>query len=161
MEMKLQEPEPKGRFGTANFERRKHPRWSIDLPVEYRPNGSCNTRPGRTGDLRKGGLLLYLPDEMEVGQCLWLKLYVGMGLKLKEIEATVQVVWKDFLGADKNEFRRVGVKIMHISPEEIDNPKNFLGTLTIRKAAEAWNIPPRLSCGLGLSNLKMEAIEDR
>jgi c-di-GMP-binding flagellar brake protein YcgR len=154
--MKLQELEPKRRFGTANFERRKHPRWSIDLPVEYRPNGSCKTLPGRAGDLSEGGLLLYLPDDMEAGQCLWLKLYVGMGLKLREIEAMVQVVWKDFLAVEKNEFRRVGVKIVDISPEEIDKLKNFLGTLIPRKATPALNITPRLLSALGLTDLKLE-----
>jgi c-di-GMP-binding flagellar brake protein YcgR len=158
--MKIQEPEPRGRIGTVNFERRKHPRCSIDLPVEYGPIGDCRSRPGRAGDLSEGGLLLYLPDEMEVGQDLWLKLFVGTELELKVIEATVQVVWKDFLGAEKNEFRRVGVKIMDISPDDMDKLKNFLGTMVIRKATPALNIPPRLLSALGLSDLKMEAIDD-
>jgi c-di-GMP-binding flagellar brake protein YcgR len=158
--MKMQEPEPKGRFGTVNFERRKHPRCSIDLPVEYGPIGDFRSRPGRTGDLSEGGLLLYLPDEMEVGQDLWLKLFVGTDLGLKGIEAKVQVVWKDFLGAEKNEFRRVGVKIMDTSPEEMDMLKNFLGTLILRKATPAMNISPRLLSALGFSNLKTERIDD-
>ena len=157
----MQEPEPKGHFGTVNFERRKHPRCSIDLPVEYGPIGDFRSRPGRTGDLSEGGLLLYLPDEMEVGQDLWLKLYVGTELELKVIEATVQVVWKDFfLKTEKNDFRRVGVKIVEISPEDMDKLENFLRTLIIRKATPALNIPPRLLSALGLSNLKVEAIED-
>jgi hypothetical protein len=54
----------------------------------------------------------------------------------------------------------VGVKIMDISPEDMDKLKNFLGTLIIRKATPALNIPPRLLSALGLSDLKMEAIED-
>jgi c-di-GMP-binding flagellar brake protein YcgR len=158
--MKMQEPEPKGRFGTVNFERRKHPRCSIDLPVEYGWIGSFKNRPGRTGDLSEGGLLLYLPEEIEVGQDLWLKLFMGTERELKSIEATVQVVWRDFLGAEKNEFRRVGVKIMDISPEDMGKLENFLRTLIIRKATPALNIPPRLLSALGLSNLKMEPIDD-
>lgn len=160
MEMKKQEPETKRGFGTVNFERRKHPRWSIDLPVEYMPIGSYKSRPGRTGDLSEGGFLLYLPEEMEAGQDLWLKLFVGTDRGLKVIEATGQVVWRDFLGAEKNEFRRVGVKIMDISPDDMDKLKDFLGTLIIRKATPALNIPPRLLSALGLSDLKMEAIDD-
>ena len=156
----MQEQETKRNFGTANFERRKHPRWSIDLPVEYRPIGSCKSGPGRTGDLSEGGLLLYLPDEMEVGQDLWLKLFVGTELELKLIEATVRVVWKDFYGGEKNDFRRVGVKIVDISPEDMGKLENFLRTLIIRKATPELNIPPRLLSALGLSNLKMEAIDD-
>ena len=156
----MQEPETKRGFGTVNFERRKHPRWSIDLPVEYGPIGSFKSRPGRTGDLSEGGLLLYLPEEMEVGQDLWVKLFMGGERELKSIEAKVQVVWKDFLGAEKNEFRRVGVKIVDISPEDMGKLENFLRTLIIRKATPGLNIPPRLLSALGLSNLKMEAIDD-
>jgi c-di-GMP-binding flagellar brake protein YcgR len=158
--MRMQEPKTKRSYGTLNFERRKHPRWSIDLPVEYRPVGSCKSRPGRTGDLSEGGLLLYLPDEMDVGQDLWLKLFVGMDLELKVIEVKVKVVWKDFLGVEKNEFRGVGVKIMDISPEDMDKLKNFLGTLTLRKATPALNIPPRLLSALGFPDLKTKRIDD-
>jgi c-di-GMP-binding flagellar brake protein YcgR len=160
MEMKMQEQETKRSFGTVNFERRKHPRWAIDLPVEYGPIGSFKSRPGRTGDLSEGGLLLYLPEEMEVGQDLWVKLFMGTERELKSIEARVQVVWKDFYGGEKNDFRRVGVKITDISPEDMGKLENFLRTLIIRKATPELNIPPRLLSALGLSNLKIETIDD-
>ncbi len=97
---------------------------------------------------------------MDVGQDLWLKLFVGMHLELKVIEVKVKVVWKDFLGAEKNEFRRVGVKIMDISPEDMDKLKNFLGTLTLRKATPALNIPPRLLSALGFPDLKTKRVDD-
>ena len=156
----MQEQETERSFATVNFERRKHPRWAIDLPVEYGRIGSFKNRPGRTGDLSEGGLLLYLPEEIEVGQDLWLKLFMGTERELKSIEARVQVVWKDFLGAEKNEFRRVGVKIVDISPEDMGKLENFLRTLIIRKATPEMNIPARLLSALGLSNLEMEAIDD-
>ena len=156
----MQEPEPKGRFGTVNFERRQHPRWSIDLPVEYRPIGSCQNRLGRTGDLSEGGLLLYLQDEMEIGQGLWLKLFVWVDSELKVIEATVQVVWKDFsLMAEKNDFRRVGVKVVEISPEDMGKLEDFLRTLILKKTTPALNIPARLLSALGLSSSERKAMD--
>ncbi len=155
----MQEPETKRGFGTANFERRKHPRWSIDLPVEYGPIGSCKSHPGRTGDISEGGLLLYLPDEMEAGQDLWLKLFLGMERELKPIEATVQVVWKDFYGGAKNDFRRVGVRIVDISPEDMSKLENFLRTLISSKNTPELNIPPRLLSALGFSTSKRKATD--
>ena len=129
------------------------------MPVEFKLIGSCQVRPGRTGDISEGGFLLYLPEEMEVGQDLWLKLFLGTELELKEIEATVQVVWKDFFGTEKNDFRRVGVKIVEISPEDMDKLENFLRTLIIRKATPELNIPPRLLSALGFSTLKRKATD--
>jgi len=97
----MQEQETKRSFGTVNFERREHPRWAIDLPVEYGPIGTFKSRPGRTGDLSEGGLLLYLPEEMEVGQDLWVKLFMGTERELKSIEARVRSFGRIFSGAKR------------------------------------------------------------
>ena len=63
----------KANFGTVNFERRQHPRFSVNLPVEYRKNDIPKGRSANTGDLSEGGLLLYVSEPMEIGQELNLK----------------------------------------------------------------------------------------
>lgn len=126
--MEKEEKETNSRFVLANFESRKHPRFSVDLPIEYWQIKSRKSIPGRMVDVSEGGLLLYLSEPLEVGQKFKLALFFGAALDLNFIEIPVQVVRKDIRSRKEGDYR-VGVKFIDISPEEIDKLKNFLGSL--------------------------------
>ncbi|MCX5909857.1 MAG: PilZ domain-containing protein [Deltaproteobacteria bacterium] len=136
-------------FGTVNFERRKHPRFSIDLPVEYWQIHNRG-QPTCTFDTSQGGLMFFLPEEIEVGQNLGIKLFIGPGLELKPIAAAVQVVWKD-LHLGKTGDYRMGVKFVDISSEDLGGLKNFLRTLKKEETHSEMNLPPKLLASLGIS----------
>ena len=70
--MRTEEKGTKSRYGTVNFEKRKHPRLSVDLPVEYRRTDLI-VEQGRAANASEGGLLLYLPEHMGMGNHLRLK----------------------------------------------------------------------------------------
>ena len=125
--MEKKEEEIKPRFGTVNFERRKHPRFSCDLPVEYWHIDDSKNIPGRATNISEAGLLLLICEEIEIGRNLRLRLFFS-GFKFKSIEAQVQVVWKDFQFG-KGEDYRVGVKFVNISQEDMDKLRNFLNYL--------------------------------
>jgi c-di-GMP-binding flagellar brake protein YcgR len=127
------EEETKSGFGLANFERRKHPRFSVDLPVEYWQTNNLKSRPSRTINVSEGGLLLHLSEELEIGQSFRLNLFIDSGPGLNFIEALVQVVWKD-ISLGKDDDHRIGVKFVDISPGDMDKLKNFLNTLMNLKA---------------------------
>ncbi len=133
-------------YGSVNFERRKHPRFSLDLPVEYWHTDST-THLARTADVSEGGLLLYVSDEMHIGQKLGIKLFIDAGLKLLTLEAEVEVVWKDFRLAEKGYFR-VGVKFVHISLDNMEKLKNYLNTLINSKTSKNSNFPSELLSSL-------------
>ena len=150
--MEKEEKESKPRFGTANFERRKHPRLSVNLPVEYWQLNNPKSHPGRTVDISEGGLLLYISEEIEIGQNLRIKLFFDSGLKLKTIEAQVQVVWKDFrLGKDG--YYRIGVRFVDISPEDMEKLRSFVSNLWNAQIPSDLNVPSRLLSNLGISIL--------
>jgi len=140
------------RFGTVNFERRKHPRLSVDLPVEYWQINNPKSHPGRTADISEGGLLFYISEEIEIGQNLRVKLFFDSGLKLITMQAQVQVVWKDFR-MDKDGYYRIGVKFVDISSEAMEKLRNFLNTLMNSKIPSDFDIPSRLLSTLGISIL--------
>jgi len=127
--MGKEERETEPPFGLADFERRRHPRFSVDLPIEYWQINKSKSRPGRMIDVSEGGLLLHFSEPLEIGQNLGLNLFIDIGLDLDSIEALVQVevVWKDiYLGKDGD--YRIGVRFVDISPEDLDKLKNFLNT---------------------------------
>ena len=130
-------------FGTVNFERRKHPRFSVNLPVEYRKIDSPKARPTHTGDLSEGGLLLYISEPTELGQELSVKIYFTSARKLTSVQALVQVVWKDIRIGNDGVYR-IGVKFLDIFSENLTSLKGFLNNLIILKSAEELINSPAL-----------------
>ena len=127
--MKAEEKKIKPRYGTVNFEKRKHPRFSVDLPVEY-SRTDLVAEQGRAIDASEGGLLLYLPEQMGMGNRLRLKLFFTMGSELNAIETVVEVVWVDMhLEKDRGDYR-TGVRFVEISTEDVGKLKNFLSSLS-------------------------------
>ena len=138
------EREIEPRFGTANFERRRHPRFAVDLPIEYWKINTLKSCPSRATNVCEGGLLVHLSEQLEIGQNLRLNLFVDAGPELSSIEALVQVVWKDLhLGKD-GEYR-TGVKFINISGQDLDTLKRFLENLMNLKSPSALKIPSRLA----------------
>ena len=122
-------------FATANFERRKHPRFSVDLPVEYRKIDTSKSHPAHTGDVSEGGLLLYVSEPFEIGQELTLKLFFASGAELNSAEAHVRVVWKD-VHMENDTPNRIGVKFVEISSADMNSLKGFLNQLINGKSTQ-------------------------
>jgi c-di-GMP-binding flagellar brake protein YcgR len=126
--VKKEGDETKLRYGTVNFEKRKHPRFNLDLPIEY-SRTDLFVKHGRAVNASEGGLLLYLPEQMEIGQHLEIKVFFTSGSKMNTIETLVQVVWIDIhLGEGWGDYR-TGVKFLDISPEDLNKLKNYLRSI--------------------------------
>jgi len=128
--METEEKETKPRTGVVSFEKRKYPRFSIDLPIEYYRINSSVSQTGRALNISEGGLLIYFPEQMEIGQHLRLKLFFSLGSELNTIEMLAEVVWMDIhLGKDWGDYRS-GVKFIDVSSEDIRKLENFLMRLS-------------------------------
>lgn len=115
-------------FGVANFERRRAPRFSVDLPIEYHRIHSPEPRPGRAENISEGGLLVYMPEEPEMGQFLKMKLFFPSDSNLQAMEAVAQVVWVDLHIGEKKDYR-AGLKFIEISSEGLHQLSGFLNHL--------------------------------
>ncbi len=112
--------------GRVTSEKRKHPRVNIDLPLKY-SRTNLIFKYGRAVNASQGGLLVYLPEEMGIGQRLGLKIFVPSRSEFNTLETSVQVVWKDVrLRKDWTWDYRTGVKFVDVSPEHMNELKNFL-----------------------------------
>jgi len=126
----MEEKEKKIHYGIVNFERRKHLRFNIDLPIEYSLLPSPVSQPGRTLNASEGGLLVYLSEKVEISQLLQLKLFFPSGSELNGVELIAEVVWIDIhLGKDWGDYR-CGLRFVDISPEGLNKLKRFLRSLT-------------------------------
>lgn len=126
----MEEKERKIHYGIVNFERRKHPRFNIDLPIEYSLLPSPVSHPGRALNASEGGLLVYLSEKVEISQELQLKLFFPSGSELNGIELIAEVAWMDIhLGKDWGDYR-CGLRFVDISPEGLNKLKRFLRSLS-------------------------------
>ena len=127
--MSKEEIETKPRYATVNFEKRRHPRFSVDLPAEYK-RADLSVKQGHATNASEGGLLLYLPEQIEIGKQLRLKLFFSMASELHAIEALVEVAWTDIhLGKDWGDYR-TGVRFVDISADDMNKLRNFLKSLS-------------------------------
>ncbi len=114
------------RSGIVNFERRKHPRISVDLPIEYsRIENAADPRNGRAANASHGGLLVYLPELVPVGQPLRLIIYFSIPT-IQKVEMTAEVAWVDIPMGEKPSEYRAGLRFMEILPEDQERLTNFL-----------------------------------
>ena len=80
--------------GIFIVERRKHPRFCIDLPLDYSVE-SVERQGGVAANASKSGLLVYLPEAIFVGSLLKVEVLFAKGSGLSSISATAKVVWSD------------------------------------------------------------------
>ncbi len=120
----------KPHYAIVNFERRRHPRFNIDLPIEYSLIESPISRPGRASNVSEGGLLVYFPEKIEIGQHVQLKLFFPSGSALNSIELQAEVVWIDiYLEKGWGDYRS-GLRFIDIASDDLTKLKNFLTTLS-------------------------------
>ena len=112
-------------FGIANLERRRHPRFRVDFPIEYYQINSRNSFNGRVLNASEGGLMVYLPERLQVDRYVITKLFFIFDRHLNTAEIFARVAWREIhLGEDAN--FRAGLRIVGISPGDMNKWQNFL-----------------------------------
>jgi c-di-GMP-binding flagellar brake protein YcgR len=104
-------------------EGRKHPRASLNLPVEYYATNPQNPRLGHTFDLSPGGVMLNIPEKLDVGQLIKLAIFVYLDKTVETIQVNSQVVW--VAGAEKEGEFRSGVKFTDLSANDRHKLEKF------------------------------------
>ncbi len=76
-------------------ERRSHPRFIIDLPLEYRVmDGSC-LRGGIVANASEGGFLIEAVRDIPVGTELNIAVLFPKGFELANFHVVAKIVWKE------------------------------------------------------------------
>jgi c-di-GMP-binding flagellar brake protein YcgR len=127
MDRKMENHTSKPRTGVARFEERQHPRFLLNLPIEYYRVDSDFNQAGYTVNASEGGLMVNLPEKFEIGQLLKIKLFFSFGPDINSIEILSQVVWTDHSGTEEG--YRSGVKFIEVSPEHLNRLIIFLQKL--------------------------------
>ncbi len=121
----------KSRYGVYRLERRQYPRFSVNLPFEYHRVDSPEVRSGDTGNISEGGLLVYAPERIEVGQRLKARLYfASVSDPVQSIEVLCEVAWvEEPPNGDMRKFP-CGVKFVDLREEDAEKLRRFIQTLS-------------------------------
>jgi len=128
--MMADEKDGKIRYGIVNFERRRYPRVSVDLPIEYHHADSSIKREGRVANASEGGMLLYLQEKVEIGEQLKVRLFFPSGPDLRAIETLVELAWVDIHPGEEWGDYRCGVRFVDMSAEDMSLLSEFLKGLS-------------------------------
>ena len=86
--------------GVLAIEKRKHPRFSVELPLDYSLIDGKEIHGGIVANASQGGVLVYLPERIEIGTLLKIEIFYVKGLELDTIKANAKVVWSDLAAVE-------------------------------------------------------------
>jgi hypothetical protein len=76
-------------------DRRKYPRFLIDLPLEYRDVDGSSLRGAMVVNAGEGGFLIELPRDIPIGTELSITVLYPKGFELANFKVTAKIVWKE------------------------------------------------------------------
>ena len=127
IENEKKEGRPQPQKGIFAFERRKHPRFSIQFPLDYSlMDGRIVSRGGMTADACEGGLLVYLREGIEIGALLKIEIFYVNASGFDAIKATAKVVWSNLAARQSCEEYRYGLEFQSIDQRNLQNLRILL-----------------------------------
>jgi hypothetical protein len=112
--------------GVFVVERRKHPRITIELPLDYARMDSDEIHGGIAANTGEGGLLAYLPEAIEIGTLLKVEILFVKGLESNRIKAIAKVVWSDLAAKESWGEYRYGLQCQSFQEGDLPNLKMLL-----------------------------------
>ncbi len=120
------QPSPQTKMGVLAIEKRKYPRFSVELPLDYSRVNGKDTLGGMVANASEGGLLVYLPERIEIGALLKIEIFYVRGLELDTIKAVAKVVWCDLAARESWGEHRYGLQFQSIDEKDFNRLAGLL-----------------------------------
>jgi len=113
---------------SAKSEKRRYPRLSLHLPLEYSFLESARLRLAYMKNICEGGLLMYTPQKMDIGQNLRVKFYYDSAAGMDSIQALGEVIRVEKLGTSGKDYS-CGVRFSDMPSDYLKKFRKFLKSL--------------------------------
>ncbi len=120
------QPTSQVRMGVLSIEKRKYPRFSVELPLNYSRTEGKEILGGMVANASEGGLLVYLPERMAMGAFLKIEIFYVKGLELDTIKAVAKVVWCDLAARESWGEHRYGLQFQYIDEKDLSRLTTLL-----------------------------------
>ena len=111
--------------GIAIFERRRQPRRRVELLFDYSPLVEREDRGGTLADANEGGLQVYLPERLQVGDLFKIKIFAPVNSEVETIQAIAKVVWASRTRMRSGKYR-YGLQLQSFFKGDLDKYKALL-----------------------------------
>jgi hypothetical protein len=108
-------------------EKRKYPRFDLDLPLEYQESNSQHVRGALVVNASERGFLVHSIKDMPVGTKLKMTVLFSKGFELANFEVIAEIVWKDICWGESWDGYQFGLKLVGILQEDHQKLKQLLG----------------------------------
>lgn len=119
-------PAAERKLGVLAVEKRRHPRYSVEFPLDYARVEDKETYGGMVANVSEGGLLVYLPQRMEIGTVLKIEILYVQGLEFSTIKAIAKIVWSDLAAKESWGEYRYGLQFLQIEENDFSRLINLL-----------------------------------
>jgi len=110
----------RSKMGILAVERRKHPRFVVELPLDYSQTENDELYGGIVANASEGGLLVYLPERMNLGALLKIQIFYVRELEFNMIKAVAKIVWSDMAARESWGEHRYGLQFVSIDKENLN-----------------------------------------
>jgi hypothetical protein len=107
-------------------EKRKHPRFNMDLPLEYRVLDAPHAHGALVVNASESGLLVHSIKNIPTGTKLNIAVLFPKGFELSNFEVLAEIVWKGIYWQENREGYQLGLKIIQILEEDYRKLKQLL-----------------------------------
>src|SRR4030043_1627206 len=114
------------KMGVLAIEKRKYPRFSVELPLNYSRADAKETFGGMVANASEGGLLVYMPERIDIGALLKIEILYVKGLELDTIRAVAKVVWCDLAARESWGEHRYGLQFKYIDQNDFSRLSTLL-----------------------------------
>jgi hypothetical protein len=130
-------------------EKRRYPRFLIDLPLEYQEAETSHARGGIVINASEGGFLIESVKDIPIGTKLNIAVLFPKWFELADIRLVADILWKEPLWKDDWTGYRYGLNIVQMLDEDQTKLKLLLGgqfnlgvfSFGPWKSAPAGNVP--------------------
>ena len=100
------------------WDRRRHARICMDLPLEYRVKYNARAHGGIVVDASEGGFLIYSTEDIPIGTKLKIAVLFSAEYELAKFEVFAEIIWRNANVEKRKEGYQYGLKFIQILEED-------------------------------------------
>lgn len=110
----------------SGFDRRKHPRYLVEIPLDYTRPDTDGVLTGLTANASEGGIMTFIGERVDVGAVLSVTLFFRLDFSLTSMETRSVVVWRDDVWKRYWDDYRYGLSFLETESRELEKLKRLL-----------------------------------